>query len=162
MNKILVLAALLVASLVPSVHADSIVRGKSMRFEIPTGANGSGPDSEAKWSLPSIARVEFKTTATNPVDGELLIKSICATSTSTTAGYVAIYDTLDPTSVTLGSNAFGSFVAAVMARIIVNTWDTPKPSCEFFPRGLPISYGLVILNSDANMRTTVTYDLLRQ
>ncbi len=162
MKNTLILAALLLASLVPSAHADAPVRGKSYRFGIPLGLEGSGADVDAKWSLASTARQEFSTTALNPVDGSVLIRAVCATTTSTAGGYVSIYDTDNLAGVLLGSSSIGSFLAAVGAKILTVGYDTQKDSCQWFPRGLPTQYGVVFLNSDNNMRTSIIYDVMRQ
>lgn len=138
------------------------VVNQDFQFNIPQGANGSGYDVNAKWSQPQVAGRDFTTSASNPADGKLLVKWICATSTAATAGmYVQILDTDRTDHAALGA-VTGTWLGNFMAKRIGHEIDTDKPSCIQFERGIPIANGLVILNSDASIRSSVGYDVLRQ
>lgn len=146
---------------VHEVRADSLVTDLVQRFLIPTGAEGTGPDIDAKWSKPFVSNAQFSTTAVNPFDGTALIRTVCATTTATAGGYVVLYDADNIGSVNVGAST-QTLLGVVTAKIVASTLDTSKQSCESFPRGQPTSLGLVHINSDASIRTVVTYDKIRR
>lgn len=157
MKNLLILAALIL-SLAPVASA-APTRGRDKAFAVPAGAGEGGPDSQAVWSLPVTARNEFTTTASNPVDGKLLLRAICSTSTGTVGAYTAVYDTDNANGLLLGSNANGLWLTNIVTKLISSVGsDTAKQSCEWFPRGIPTQYGLAWINSDANIRVSVIYD----
>lgn len=103
---------------------------------------------------------EFSTAFKNPADGIIALDSICATSTNTAGGYVAVYDATSVSGISTGLSD-ATFVVAVSAKVLSGTTDCAKSSCERFDPPLALRKGLVFGNSHADMRTTVGYRILR-
>lgn len=158
-KNILILAALTL-SLVPCASAQ-VDRTREKNFAVPAGIGEGGSDTSAQWSLPAASFRDGTTTAVNPADGKVVIRAVCATTTNTAGGYVQIIDTDRIDHATIG-NTVGSALVSITAKIIGANMDTMKQSCEYFPRGLPTTYGLVWLTSHANVRASVIYDKIRE
>lgn len=160
MKNLLVIAALLL-SVAPLAHAAGEVIVKDNAFAIPQGKGGSGPDGQAKWSLPSLSRIDASATAVHAGLGTGVVRGVCAVATAG-GGYVALYDSISSAGVTAATGGTGSFLGAFLAKIMVAGYDTTKQSCEWFDRPIPYTAGLAWIASATTVRATLIFDSIKQ
>jgi len=160
MKNILILAVLLVSATFANAQVD---RTREKAFSVPSGIGEGGSDSNAKWSLPKSAVRDETATAINPADGKILVRGVCSTSLTLAGGYVALYDSISISGATAAAGGAGTLVGAFFTKVFNGAaGDSMRPSCEWFPRGLPFLNGLVFINSAATLRTTVFYDKIAE
>lgn len=160
--KTLIAVALLISSLTPLAHAAGEVIIKDNAFAIPQGKGGSGPDTQAKWSLPSISRSDSINTAVLAGLGTGAVRGVCVIADTIAGGYVSLYDTISPAGLTAADGGTGSYLGSFWGKILVAGYDTNKQSCEWFDRPIPFSAGLAWIASATNVRAVAIYDTIKQ